>query len=140
MEVLFSFLKTFDFDKMLPNIGVYAAGLKFWAWVLLMVAPVLLFLLGTRYTKNPPSDPNCFWAYANKKIQNDRELWEKVHKIAGKSWTALGAILSVVGLVCGVLFLIVNALAATTIAAWVIVIELVLILCSKSAINKKLNK
>ena len=139
MDGLFSALKEFDFEKMLPELGAYVGGLKFWAWVLVMVAPVLLLVLGIRYSKNPPRDVNCSWAYANKRIRNDRALWEKAHREAGKTWTALGAVLTAAGLICGVLFFIVNALAATTIAVWVLVIELALILGSKLLINGKLK-
>lgn len=139
MGGLFTALKEFDFEKMLPELGAYVGGLKFWAWVLLMVAPVVLLVLGIRYSKNPPSDRNCAWAYANKRIRNDGALWVKAHREAGKTWTALGAVLVAAGLVCGILFFVVNALAATTIAVWVLVIELVLILGSKLIINGKLK-
>lgn len=139
MDALFSALKEFDFEKMLPELGAYVGGLKFWAWVLVMVGPVLLLVLGIRYSKNPPSDVNCSWAYANKRIKSDRALWEKAHREAGKTWIALGAVLTAAGLICGILFLIVNALAAATIALWVVVIELVLILGSKFVINGKIK-
>ena len=140
MDALFSALKDFDFEKMLPKLDAYVGGLKFWAWLLLMVGPVLLLVLGILYTKNPPSDPNCSWAYGNKRIRSDRALWDRAHKLAGRTWMLLGGGLTCVGLLCGIIFMVVNALAAATIAVWVIVIELVLILGSKLLINGNLNK
>ena len=138
MDGLFTALKAFDFEKMLPELGAYVGGLKFWAWVLLMVAPVLLWVLGTLYTKRPPEDFDCAWAFGGKRAKESRKNWEKAHRLAGKAWTSIGTIMCGVGVFCGILFFMVNALAAATIAVCMIVLELILIVASRSSVEKKL--
>ncbi|MBR5529789.1 MAG: SdpI family protein [Oscillospiraceae bacterium] len=138
MDALFSALKEFDFDKMLPELGAYVSGLKFWSWVLMMVGPVLLLVLGVLYLKCPPKDSSCKWAFSNKKTRENPDLWDKAHKLGGKIWLALGAVLCVVGIVLGLLFLAFDALTAATFAVWVIGIELVLIIASRILIASKI--
>lgn len=138
MDALFSALKEFDFEKMLPALGAYVGGLKFWAWVLLMVTPVLLLVLGTLYTKRPPESFDCAWAFGGKRAKESRKNWEKAHRLAGKSWTSVGAILCGVGILFGILFFIVNALAATIIALCMIAVELIFVVASRISIDKKL--
>ena len=137
---LFTALKEFDFEKMLPEIGAYVGGLKVLAWVLLMAAPVALLVLGARYSKIPAFDPNNCRAFFRKMIGSDRDLWDKAHELAGKSLSTLGGILAGVGVLCGVLFFFVDALAAAIIAVLLILVELVLVLISQGSVNGKLRK
>lgn len=139
MDGLFSFLKSFDFEKMLPEMGAYVFGLKFWAWVLLMVGPVMLLAMGIHYGKQPAFDPNNPWAYANRRARKDRKVWDKAHSLAGKSFTSLGGILCGVGIAFGIVFFFVDALIAAILAVLMLVVELVLILISRGSINKKLR-
>ena len=137
---LFTALKEFDFEKMLPDIGAYVGGLKIWAWVFLMAAPVALLVMGIRYSKIPAFDPNNCRVFFRKLIGEDRELWDTAHRLTGRSWTTLGGILMGVGALCGVIFFFVDALAAAIIAVLLIIVELVLVLVSQGSIKGKLRK
>ena len=139
MDGLFTALKEFDFETMLPEIGAYVVGLKVLAWVLLMAAPVVLLVLGIRYSQKPAFDPNKTWAFSDKYTSSDRDLWDKAHALAGKSWKSLGGIFTAVGVLCGVLFFLIDPLYAAMIAVVLLIVELVAILLSKAAIRKNLR-
>ena len=53
MESITQLLEDVEFANILPEIGKFIGGLRFWTLVLSLIVPVVLLVLGLCYYRNP---------------------------------------------------------------------------------------
>ena len=135
MEAIVSLLKNFDLNALLPELSSFIGGLKLWLFLLLLVGPVLLLVLGAAYYFKPPKEANYAWGFRTYFTMGSVEVWQFTQRLAGMIWLILGGALTVIMLIVG---LILNGQDAGTLATgaiWCVGIELALVVSSWIAIN-----
>lgn len=96
MDAIRSLLDLFDIANYLPNLTLFAGTAKLILWILMLVGPALMTLLGLTYYLKPPAEANFSWGFRTYFGMGSVEAWRFTQKLAGIVWTALGLILSVI--------------------------------------------
>ena len=135
MEGIISFLKNFDIDNLLPELGKFLASIKFWMVALSMVGPLLMLILGLMYYYKPPKEANYEWGFRTYYTMGSVEVWQFTQALAGKCWIILGAIMGAASLVVGVILCFFNAEVVVVYALIVVAIELFVVVSSWIWIN-----
>lgn len=140
MEKITSFLKDFDLVAILPKISTFAATTKWILWLLIMLAPILLLVLGALYYYKPPQEANFAWGFRTYFGMGSVEAWRYTQKIAGITWMLLGGALTVLMGIVGLFFIGIDAGKAAVAAIWCVSIQLVLVAASWVYINVRVLK
>lgn len=64
----------------------------FWCFMLVcvMLIPLCMVLLGTRFLKKPPANINKSYGYRTTRSMKSQEAWAFAHQYCGKLWRTLG--------------------------------------------------
>lgn len=135
MDGILSFLKKFDIDNILPQMGSFLGGIKFWMVFLSLVGPLLMLCLGLIYYHKPPKEANYSWGFRTYFTMGSVEVWQFTQAVAGKTWTLLGAIMAGASFVVGVILCFFNAEVVVVYAFIVVAAELVVVITSWIWIN-----
>lgn len=140
MDIVVSLLKGFDVENLMPPLGSFLSGIKFWMILLMLVGPLLMLALGAMYYYKPPKEANFSWGFRTYFTMGSVEVWQFTQRLAGRMWMVLGGIMSGATLVLGVLLSFISAQAVTIGAVWIVLAELVLVVGSWIAINSVVLK
>ena len=99
MEAITEFLESFDFAKLLPEIGALLSSLRFWMGLLMLLGPVLVLIFGLCYYFRPVAQPSDKLGFRVRCAMGSTEAWRYAQKLAGTVWMYLGAGMTVVSLV-----------------------------------------
>ena len=130
MDGIMSLLKDFDIAALLPEIGPLMRTAQMVIWVLTLIGPVLLLVLGALYYFKPPKEANYSWGFRTYFTMGSEEMWRFTQKVAGLSWIILGGVLSVTMLVMGAFLLKTDITRAGFTAFWCMIGELALLIVS----------
>lgn len=140
MDIIVSVLKGFGVENLLPPLGSFLSGIKFWMILLMLVGPLLMLALGAMYYYKPPKEANFSWGFRTYFSMGSVEVWQFTQRLAGRIWMVLGGIMSGATLVLGVLLSFISAKAVTVGAVWIVGAELILVVGSWIAINMTVLK
>ena len=98
-------IKEFDIAALLPDLGPLMRIAQMVIWILTLLGPVLLLVLGALYYFAPPKEANYLWGFRTYFTMCGEEMWRFTQKVAGLSWIILGGLLSITMLVMGVYLL-----------------------------------
>ena len=135
MDAIRSLLDLFDIANYLPNLTLFAGTAKLILWILMLVGPALMTLLGLTYYLKPPAEANFSWGFRTYFGMGSVEAWRYTQKVAGLCWIVVGGAMAAVILGMGLFMLALNAGQAAVMAMWAVGIELVLIIASWVFIN-----
>ena len=130
MEAITEFLESFDFAKLLPEIGALLSSLRFWMGVLIMVGPVLVLVFGLCYYFKPIAQPSDKLGFRVRCAMGSNEAWHFAQKLAGTVWMYLGAGLTVVSLAVLLLTLAAEPMTVALVAVICVAVQALLILVS----------
>ena len=85
-----------DMSQWLPPLDGIQDGLLTWMRVLVMVAPVIMFLLGLYYVFLSPKEANYSVGYRFYYAMSRVKVWRFAQRVAGIAYGSLGLILGVV--------------------------------------------
>ena len=105
MEAITSFLEDFDFAKLLPEIGKFMSGLRFWMNFIMLLGPVVLLIFGVCYYFRPVKEPSDKVGFRVRCAMGSTEAWLFAQKQAGTVWMYLGGAMTVLSVVLLVLLL-----------------------------------
>ena len=135
MDTIRSLLDMLDIANYLPDLTLFSAGAKLVLWLLMLVGPVLMLLLGLMYFLKPPAEANFSWGFRTYFGMGSVEAWRYTQRIAGLCWIAVGGGMTALCLIAGIFMLLFNGGQAATLAMWAVGIELVLVIASWVFIN-----
>lgn len=73
-------------------------------FVLALIMPVLMFIIGLRWRLKPPAFQASGFVYSTESTRKSPEIWVFAHVHCGKLWTRFGAILAVISAVLMIVF------------------------------------
>ena len=105
MEAITAFLEDFDFAKILPEIGKFMFGLRFWMNFIMLLGPVILLVFGLWYYFRPVTAPHAKLGFRVRLAMASQEAWAYSQKMAGWIWMYLGGAMTIVSVVLIAIFL-----------------------------------
>ena len=135
MDTIRSLLDLLDIANYLPDLSTFSSGAKLILWVLMLVGPALMLVLGILYFTKPPAEANYSWGFRAYLGMGSVEAWRFTQRVAGLVWMAVGGGMTLLALAAGIFMLIFNAGQAATLAIWAVSIELILVILSWIVIN-----
>ena len=135
MDTIRSLLDMLDIANYLPDLTMFSVGAKLVLWLLMLVGPVLMLLLGLMYYTKPPAEANFSWGFRTYFGMGSVEAWRFTQRVAGLCWIAVGGGMTALCLIAGIFMLVLNGGQAATLAMWAVGIELLLIIASWVFIN-----
>ena len=135
METIRNILNLFDVANYLPDLGIFAGVAKLIMWLLMLIGPVLMLVLGFFYYAKPPAEANFSWGFRTYFGMGSVEVWRFTQKLAGRCWMIVGGLMTAGVVVLGILMLALNAGNAAVMALWCVGFELVAVVGSWLFIN-----
>ena len=124
-----------NLGALLPSIGFVVVMLRLLAGALVLAGPLAMLGFGLLYTYKPPKEANyslgyrCWWGMAS------LDSWTYTQKIAGEIFTVLGAALSAVMLIVGIVLLFLDMMAVMITAVICLGVELLVLAGACIVIN-----
>lgn len=96
-----SIFESFDLAAFLPELSKFIGWVELVLRLAVMAAPLLLLGFGLLYLLAPPKEANYGLGYRFWWSMASLDAWQFTHKLAGRVWTPLGLVLTVImGLIC----------------------------------------
>ena len=105
MDTIRSLLDMLDIANYLPDLTMFSVGAKLVLWLLMLVGPVLMLLLGLMYYTKPPAEANFSWGFRTYFGMGSKAAWDYAQRLAGMIWSALGAFMGAAMLIMCVIFI-----------------------------------
>ena len=139
MESITQLLEDVDFTNILPEIGKFIGGLRFWTLALLLAAPVALLVLGLRYYRKPVQEPSEKKGYRIARGMTSLKAWRFTQRTAAVVYMALGGGMALVSILLSLICLAVNPLVMMTVSVIWVAVQLVLVVVGRRIISGKVN-
>ena len=65
-------------------------------WIIDLLIPILMILIGFMFIKKPPKNINIWYGYRTKMSMKSQEAWDFAHKMCGRLWIKLGILILVI--------------------------------------------
>ena len=131
MDAIMDFFTNLEAGPVLPDPGTLTDKVETIARVLVIAGPVVMIIMGLLYLYAAPREANHHFGYRCYFGMGSEQAWRFTQRIAGITWTALGAVLTVAMLIVTARFSGQDLLELLTTAAVCVVVEaLVLLLAS----------
>lgn len=65
-------------------------------WIIDMIVPIMIILIGISYKYRAPKDINKFHGYRTKESMKSEEAWDYAHSYGANIWIITGIILAIV--------------------------------------------
>jgi len=114
LDSIKGFFDNFELDSLLPDLGTLLGKLELLMRILVIAGPVVMVILGLVYLFAAPKEANHHFGYRCYFGMGSVDAWRYTQRIAGITWTGLGAILSVVMLIISGSFADLNAIDMVT--------------------------
>ena len=92
-----------DMSGFVPSMGALTGFLKFFAFVALLIGPVLMAVFGYLYLKHPTAEANRKFGFRIYYSMGSVEAWQFSQKLAGLVFGGLGLVLTAVMLVIAII-------------------------------------
>lgn len=99
MEIITSLLEGFDLNKIIPDLSTFLGKLQMVASIAVMVGPIVMLLSGVWFWLHPPKEANHKAGFRTYFGMGSVEAWTFTQGLAGKVWTVLGGLLTII---CGI--------------------------------------
>ena len=99
MEEIMAFVENLDPAQLLPDLGKVFSDLRTWTGIAVKAGPVFLLAVGLVYLLRPPKEANHILGFRTPFGMGSVPAWKFTQRIAGITWTALGAVLLIIALV-----------------------------------------
>lgn len=137
MESITQLLEDVEFANILPEIGKFIGGLRFWTLVLSLIVPVVLLVLGLRYYRNPVQQPNEKKGYRIARGMTGLKAWRFTQRTAAVVYMSLGGAMGLVSIVLSLVCLALNPLVMMTVSVVWLAVQVALVLIGKRIIGNK---
>ena len=139
MDAITGFLEEFDFAKLLPELGKFLSGLRFWIGFVMLLGPVVLLICGLRYYYRPVQIPDRKRGYYLPCAMYTKAAWKFTQRTAGVVWSIAGGAMAVIGLLICLILIKANEMTLVTVAVIWMILEVVAVLVSNMMIRRKVN-
>ena len=137
MDAISQLLEDVEFANVLPEIGKFIGGLRFWTMALMLVVPVTLLVMGLRYYYKPAQEPSEKRGYRIARAMKSVKAWRFTQRTAAVVWIAVGGGMALISLVLSLICLALNPLVLMTVAVIWLAVELVLVITGRNIISRK---
>ena len=103
-----------DLGSLLPDLGSLLGKLELFMRILVIAAPLVMMVMGLLYLFAAPKEANHHFGYRCYFGMGSVDAWRFTQRIAGITWIALGAILTIVMLIVSGSFAALNAMDMVT--------------------------
>ena len=114
LESIKGLLDGFEVGSLLPDLGTLLGKLELAMRILVVAGPLVMVVMGLLYLFAAPKEANHHFGYRCYFGMGSEAAWRYTQQVAGITWTALGAVLSVVMLVVSAGFAGQNAMDMVT--------------------------
>ena len=97
-----SLMDGFDPAALLPDLSALFGSLATLCRVAVMIGPVVLLILGLAYLFLAPREANYYFGYRCYFGMGSVQAWKYTHKLAGRVWGGLGAVLTLVAIIVAI--------------------------------------
>ena len=98
-EAIKGLLDGFELSSLLPDLGTLLGKLELAMRLLVVAGPVVMLVMGLLYFFAAPKEANHHFGYRCYFGMGSVDAWRFTQRVAGITWMALGAVLTVVMLV-----------------------------------------
>ena len=119
----------------LPDAGTLVDKVELIAKILVIAGPVIMLILGLLYLFAAPGEANHHFGYRCYFGMGSEQAWRFTQRIAGVTWTALGAVLTIAMLIVTARFPGQDVLEMLTTAATCVVVEALVLLVASLLIR-----
>ena len=114
LDSITSLLDNFDPAALLPDLGSLLGKLELVMRILVIAGPLVMVVMGLLYLFAAPKEANHHFGYRCYFGMGSEAAWRYTQQVAGITWIALGAVLTIVSLVASAGFAGQNALDMVT--------------------------
>ena len=107
-------LNNFELGSLLPDLGTLLGKLELAMRILVVAGPVVMMIMGLLYIFAAPKEANHHFGYRCYFGMGSVDAWRYTQRVAGITWTAMGAILGVAMLIVSSNFTGMNAIDMVT--------------------------
>ena len=99
LESIKTLLDGFELGSLLPDLGTLLGKLELAMRILVIAGPLVMVVMGLLYLFAAPKEANHHFGYRCYFGMGSVDAWRYTQRIAGITWTALGAVLTLVMLI-----------------------------------------
>lgn len=144
------FFQTLDPREILPEVNTFLSICMILIIVCMLIGPVLLFLAGLKYLRAPSALPNHKAGFRTYFGMGSKAAWDYTQQLAGRIWTILGGLMTVVMVILCFIFFAMDAAqvayaalicliiqASLAILSWILITALVTINFDKEGLRRR---
>lgn len=99
VDAIKDLLNNFDLSTLLPDLGTLLGKLELTMRILVVIGPLVMVVMGLIYLFAAPKEANHHFGYRCYFGMGSVDAWRFTQRVAGITWTALGAVLALVMLI-----------------------------------------
>ena len=114
LDAIKGFFDNFELDSLLPDLGSLLGKLELAMRILVIAGPIVMMIMGLLYFFAAPKEANHHFGYRCYFGMGSVDAWRFTQRIAGITWIARGAVLTIVMLIVSGSFAELNAIDMVT--------------------------
>lgn len=126
MEIITAILEGFDLGNIIPDLTTFLGKLQTVAALAAMVGPVVMLVMGVWYWLYPPKEANHKAGFRTYFGMGSVEAWQFTQRLAGRVWSVLGGLLTLVSAILCLTFGSKDALQVVSAVAVMLIIQAIL--------------
>ena len=126
MEIITAILEGFDLGKIIPDLSTFLGRLQTVAGIAVVVGPLVMLVTGIWYWLYPPKEANHKIGFRTYFGMGSVEAWRFTQLLAGKVWSVLGGVLTLVSLILCLTFGGKDAMQVVNTASVMLIIQAIL--------------